>query len=169
MNGDDNVGTSQLPAHFRYRVNTYWQSLSVYAVTLIVYAVIRALWDTTLQQDGLVSIVLTDPVVVLLSAFVLWSAAALIFNSIADRRIAVGETGITFTSKFHERTFVGAEIERISVGRDKRIKVRGVFSVIKMRVKNRRRTLRIRPALYHDEHALVEAIIAFRSRMKVSS
>jgi cell division protein FtsL len=159
----DTLQPVRLPAQFHYRVDPYWQAIALYAVTLILYAVLRAVWDSTLQQDGLVSVVLTDPVVILLGLFVVWSATSLIFNSIAARTIIVSDDAITFTSRFHERSFDRSEIERITVGRDQRIKVRGVFSVIKIRIKDRRRPLRIRPALYTDENGLVAAILQFRS------
>lgn len=160
----DTLPPMHLPAQFRYRVDPYWQAIALYAVTLILYAVVRAVWDATLQQDGLISVVLTDPVVILLGAFVVWSTTSLVFNAIAARTIIVTESAITFTSRFHERTFDRTEIERITVGRDQRIKVRGVFSVIKIRIKDRRRPLRIRPALYTDENGLVAAILHFRSK-----
>ena len=152
------VQTPNLPATFAYRVDFYWQSIALYAVTLIMYAVVRALWDATLQEAGLVSVVLTDPIVVLLGLFVLWSIASLAFNSIADRTITVAESGITFSSAFHERTFTLDDIERIVIGPDRRIRVRGVVMVIKIRIRGRRRPLRIRPALYTNEEMLVAAM-----------
>lgn len=157
----DTLQPVHLPAEFRYRLDFYWQSMAVYAVTLIVYIVVRALWESTLQS-GLVNIVLTDPVVVLLGSFVLISTIGLIVNAIARRTIIVTDEGITFTSRFHERTFVRSEIERLAVGRDHRIRVRGVFSVVKIRIVDRRRLIRIRPALYENEHALVSALLGFR-------
>lgn len=150
--------TVNLPATFRYRVDFYWQSIALYAVTLILYAVVRALWDATIQDSGLVRVVLTDPVVVLLGLFVMWSIISLVFNSIADRSITVSPDAITFSSAFHERTFTGAEIERIVIGPDRRIRVRGVFMVIKIRIRGRRRPLRIRPALYTNEDMFLQAM-----------
>jgi hypothetical protein len=147
-----------LPATFRYRVDFYWQSIALYAVTLILYAVVRALWDATIQDAGLVSVVLTDPVVVLMGSFVIWSIASLVFNSIADRSITISEDAITFSSAFHERTVTAADIERIVIGPDRRIRVRGVFMVVKIRIRGRRRPLRIRPALYTNEDMFVSAM-----------
>ncbi len=152
-----------LPAEFRHRLDFYWQSTAVYAVTLIAYIVIRALWESSLQ-GGQISIVLTDPVVVLLGAFVVGSTIVLLFNSAMKRTIIVTDDGITFTSRFHERTFLRGDIERISLGRDPRIRVRGVFSVVKIRIVGRRRTLRVRPALYTNEHDLTACILALRPK-----
>lgn len=157
----DTLRAVQLPVECRHRLDFYWQSIAVYAVTLIVYIVVRALWQSTLQ-DGQISVVLTDPVVVLLGAFVLGSTIVLLWNSMAKRSVLISEEGITFTSRFHERTFLKSDIDRISLGRDPRIRVRGVFSVIKIRIKGRRRTLRIRPALYTNEHDLVAAVLIHR-------
>jgi hypothetical protein len=152
-----------MPAEFKHRLDFYWQSTAVYAVTLIAYIVVRALWESTLQ-GGQISIVLSDPVVVLLGAFVVGSTAVLLVNSSIKRSIVVRNDGITFMSRFHERTFLRSEIERISLGRDPRIRVRGVFSVVKIRIVGRRRTLRVRPALYTNEHDLVACILSLRPK-----
>jgi hypothetical protein len=151
----------QLPAEFKVRIDFYWQAVALYALTLIAYIVVRALWESTLQQ-GIVTVVLTDPIVVLLGAFVIGSSLVLLFNWLARRSIVVQNNGITFSSRFHERTFTADEIERIAVGRDQRIKVRGMFSVIKIKIVNRRRPLRIRTALYNDEQGLIAAILGLR-------
>jgi hypothetical protein len=164
--GDDVTDSLQdvrLPAEFRHRLDFYWQSTAVYAMTLIAYIIVRALWESSLQ-GGQISIVLTDPVVVLLGSFVVGSTVVLLFNSAMKRSIIVTDEGITFTSRFHERTFLRSDIERISLGRDPRIRVRGVFSVVKIRIVGRRRTLRIRPALYTNEHELVASILTLRPK-----
>lgn len=150
-----------LPAEFKVRIDFYWQAVALYALTLIAYIVVRALWESTLQQ-GIVTVVLTDPIVVLLGAFVIGSSLVLLFNWLARRTIVVKEHGITFTSRFHERTFTSDEIERIAFGRDQRIKVRGMFSIVKIKIANRRRPLRIRTALYDDEQGLIAAIMTLR-------
>lgn len=164
----DTLQPVHLPAEFKYRYDFYWQSIAFYAVTLIIYVIGKALWENTLQT-GAVSVVLTDPVVVLLTVFVVGSTVALVFNRIARRSIIVTEEGIVFTSRFHERTFGVAEIERIALGRDQRIRVRGMFSVVKIRIVGRRRMIRVRPALYTNEHALVSALLSLRKHTKHAS
>jgi len=151
----------QLPAVFKVRIDFYWQAVALYALTLIAYIAVRALWESTLQQ-GIVTVVLTDPIVVLLGSFVIGSSLVLLFNWMAKRAIVVNANSITFTSRFHERTFTSEEIERIAVGRDRRIKVRGMFSVVKIQIANKRRPLRIRTALYNDEQGLISALMSLR-------
>ncbi len=161
----DTLTHVNLPAQFDVRVEPYWQSVAVYAVTLILYVLIKALWNTTLQT-GLINVVLTDPIVVLLSAFVLISMLALVFTMVTRRSVIVSEDAIAFLSRFHERAFKLDEIERIVVGRDRRIKVRGVMSHIKVYIRGRRRPLRIRPAVYEHEQQLVSALMMVRNRLK---
>lgn len=149
---------------FTVRLEAYWQSIAIYAVTLIVYVVGQALWDSTLQQ-GLVNVVLTDPIVALLGTFVLVALAAVIINTAAKRSIVISDDGITYTSRFHERMFNVNEIERIVIGGERRMRVRGVFAVIRVYIKGRRRPLRVRPGLYENDARLVERLIDLRSRI----
>ncbi len=149
---------------FTVRLEAYWQSIAIYAVTLIVYVVGQALWNSTLQQ-GLVNVVLTDPIVALLGTFVLVALIAVIINTAARRSIIISDDGITYVSRFHERTFRVQEIERIMMGGERRMRVRGVFAVIRVYIKGRRRPLRVRPGLYENDAQLVERLIGLRSRI----
>lgn len=157
----DSLPRVQLPAEFKVSLDFYWQSIAMYAITLLLYIVVKALWDSTLQQ-GIVNVVLKDPVVVLLGAFVLISTISLVINSISGRTIIVADDSITFMSRFHKRTFGGEEIAKITLGRERRTSVRGMFSVVRIYVKGRRRALRIRPAVYGDEQGLVSALLMLR-------
>ena len=161
----DTLKHVHLPAQFTVRVEPYWQSVAVYAITLILYVLIKALWDTTLQT-GLINVVLTDPIVVLLSAFVLISVLGLILTMVTRRSVIVSDDAIAFLSRFHERAFKLDEIEKILVGRDRRIKVRGVMSHIKVYIHGRRRPLRVRPAVYENEEQLVAALMSIRQQLK---
>lgn len=151
----------QLPATFTVSLDPYWKSVAVYAITLIVYVVIKAMWDTTLQT-GIVNVVINDPIVVILSAFVLISSLSLIINAITKRAIIISEDALTYMSRFHERTFTLDEIEKIVVGGERRLRRRGVLSTIKVHIKGRRRPLRIRPAVFEDDGHLVSAVMTLR-------
>lgn len=146
---------------FHVQLDFYWQSVAVYAVTLILYVIIRALYFSQLQQ-GLVVVVVNDPVVVVLGLFVALSVIALIVEVIVDRVIIVGPDFITFINRFHERTFTSDEIDRIIIGRDRRVRVRPTTQIVRLHIKGRRRPLRIRPALSDREDDLIAAVLALR-------
>ena len=164
----DTLQHVHLPAHFHVRVDQYWQSVAVYAITLIVYVLVKAMWETTLQT-GIVHVVLTDPIVVLLGAFVLASIIALVVTTLSRRTITITEDGIAFASRFHERVFKREEIEKIILGRDKRIRVRGVLGHIRVYIRGRRRPLRIRPAVYDQEQLLIAALMQLRHQILTES
>lgn len=149
---------------FTVRLEAYWQSIAIYAVTLIVYVIGQALWNSTLQQ-GLVNVVLTDPIVALLGTFVLVSLIAVVVNTVAKRSIIISDEGITYISRFHERMFRVDEIERIMMGGDRRMRVRGVFAVIRVYIKGRRRPLRVRPGLYENDALLIDRLMKLRAQV----
>ena len=149
---------------FTVRLEAYWQSIAIYAVTLIVYVMGQALWNSTLQQ-GLVNVVLTDPIVALLGTFVLVAVIAVVVNTITKRSITMSDDGITYVSRFHERTFPMHEIERIMMGGDRRTRVRGVFSVVRIYIKGRRRPLRVRPGLYDNDTQLIDRLMKLRAHV----
>lgn len=157
----DTLSPVRFPVECKVRLEFYWQSVALYAVTLIVYVMVKSLWEQTLQQ-GLVNVVLTDPIVVLLGVFVLIATTALLFDGIAQRSVIVSEDAITFTSRFHERIFELHEIEKITIGKEKRVRARGVLSIVRIQIKNKRRAIRIRPALYENDHNLVAALLLLR-------
>ncbi|GIV55730.1 MAG: hypothetical protein KatS3mg040_0498 [Candidatus Kapaibacterium sp.] len=88
---------------FHYRLDTYWRSLAIYAVALLLYGVGRSLIAGTLQSDGRIEVVLADPIFWLLSAFVLVSAVALGINVLLQRRIVVLPDGLIFATRFRQR------------------------------------------------------------------
>ena len=149
---------------FTVRLEAYWQSIAIYAVTLIVYVIGQALWNSTLQQ-GLVNVVLTDPIVALLGTFVLVSLIAVVVNTVAKRSIIISDEGITYISRFHERMFRVDEIERIMMGGDRRMRVRGVFAVFRVYIKGRRRPLRVRPGLYENDALLIDRLMKLRAQV----
>lgn len=146
---------------FRMQLDFFWQSVAFYAVTLIVYVMVKALYDKTIQT-GLVNVVLTDPVVVILGLFVVLSVASLIINSVSKRTIQVSGSSITFLNSLRKRTFELDEIDKIIIGKDRRRRASAFTLTIRMYIKGRRRPLRIRPALYDNEQDLIQSILALR-------
>lgn len=152
------------PQQFDAQLDSYWKSVAVYAVTLLLYMMIKGVWDATLQS-GNVHIDVSDPVVVLLGLFVVIAILSLVTNMVSQRAIIVTEDAISFVSRFHERTFTADEIEKIVVGRERRIKVRGVLSMVKVYIKGRRRPLRIRPAVFENDAILVNALLSLKTSL----
>ncbi|MBX7153589.1 MAG: hypothetical protein K1X91_01420 [Bacteriodetes bacterium] len=152
---------------FTYRLDIYWRAISMYAVALILYGLVRGVMGGL--PDATIKIVLLDPVLILLFAFVAGSSLALLVNWYMRREIIVTDNAIIFKNRFRERTIPLSSIDRIQIGREKIIKVRGAYKLVKIRLNTRRRLLRIRTSSFNNEHALVECLTNLKNSLSNSS
>ncbi len=139
----------------------------MYAVALILYGLVRGVMGGL--PDATIKIVLLDPVLILLFAFVVGSSLALLVNWYMRREIIITDNAIIFKNRFRERTIPLSNIERIQIGREKIIKVRGAYKLVKIRLNTRRRLLRIRTSSFNNEHALVECLTNLKNSLSNSS
>lgn len=145
---------------FHYRLDFYWQSVAVYAIALIAYALVKG---TII--DGSFTLALHDPVVIVLMVVVGISCVVSLMAWLSKRTITIGEDYIRFRNRFRTRTFLKEHIVNIALGKQKLVKVRGSYRVAKIRLNNRRRLLRIRPSLYEQEQELVQALVSLKRRI----
>jgi hypothetical protein len=146
--------------HFRRRFEFYYQSVAVYAVALILYAVIRG----SFAEDEF-KIVFKDPIVYAFVIVLLYSVAVLIFNMLFQRDIVVNDDSIILQNRFDSKTIKLSEIDWIRVGKAKRMRVRGSFKVIKLKLKDQMRALRINPVHFHDEQDMMETFKELSQRV----
>ncbi len=146
--------------HFRRRFEFYYQSVAVYAVALILYAVIRG----SFAEDEF-KIVFKDPIVYAFVIVLLYSVAILVFNILFQRDVVVSDDAIILQNRFDSKTIKLSEIDWIRVGRAKRMRVRGSFKVIKLKLKDQMRALRINPVHFHDEKDMMETFKELSERI----
>ena len=142
---------------FTRRLDFYWQSISIYAIILFLYSLLRG----TIVEHKL-TLSLTDPVVLLLSAIIVISSVTLAVNLYTSVKIIVGDDYIIFKSRFGEKKYSASQISKITFKREKIFQVRGAYSVIIIKLRYRSRRIRIRPSSYWDEKNLIEALLKFR-------
>lgn len=137
--------------HFKRRFEFYYQSVAVYAVALILYAVVRG----TFVEDEF-KMVFKDPIVYAFIIVLAYSVFILFFNMLFQRDIMVTDLSIIFKNRFDSKTIVLSDIEWIRVGKAKMTQMRGGFKVIKLKLKDQMRTIRINPIHFRDELDLIE-------------
>jgi hypothetical protein len=160
MTTETQTNTQTAAQTFCYQLDFYWQAIAVYAVALLGYILLRG----TIAEYTL-SVVLYDPIVILLLLFIVGSALGLLINWWARREIIVGPDFISFKNRVRERTFTAQDIVKIHVGNEHEMPVRGKFKTIKIRTTHRRRPLRIRPGSYGDEKGLTQAILRLKKNL----
>jgi len=136
---------------YRARLDFLYQSIAVYAATLVLYLIIRSIveWKAfpTLWQD---------PLLLLLSAIVLLAALALVYNLLMRRQIEITHDAIHFTSRARSRTIARSDVASVQIGPTSGRPVRHVRSV-HIRLKGNRRPIRIRLANFeHGRNLLAE-------------
>jgi hypothetical protein len=137
--------------HFKRRFEFYYQSVAVYAVALILYAVIRGTF-----AESEFKLVFRDPIVYAFIIVLVYSVAVLVLNMLFQRDIVVTDDSIILQNRFDSKTIHLSEVEWIQVGRPKRMKVRGSYRVIKLKLKNHLRAIRVNPVHFHDEQGMME-------------
>lgn len=145
---------------FQYRLDFYWQATALYAVALLMYALLKG----TISAGSL-TLELFDPIVLLLGTVVVISALVSLINWYIQRSVEVGETFIRFRNRFRIRTFVLQDINSLGTGKKRRRQV-GSYKIIKIRLHKRRRLLRLRPSLYEHENELVQALLQLKRRLQ---
>ena len=137
---------------FRRRFEFYYQSVAVYAVALIIYAVIRGTF-----AESEFRIVFKDPIVYAFIIVLAYSLIVLVFNLLYQRDVLLTDNSIIFQNRFDRKEINLSEIEWLRVGKAKRMKVRGSYRVIRLKLKNQMRAVRINPVHFHEEKAMMEA------------
>jgi hypothetical protein len=145
---------------FTPRLDFYWQSISVYAIVLIIYSILRGSIDNWEMK-----IVLIDPVVILLSLFIVGSSFGLVFNLYKNKTIIIGKDYLIFKSRFGKHLYQITDIQKISLGKEKLIQLRGGHRMIRIKLKDRPRPLRIRPSSFWDDRKLVASMTRLRKRL----
>ena len=138
---------------FKYKLDFYYQQALMYVVTLIAYAWIRG----SFSEDKF-EFVFRDPIVYVILFFVLVSWFVLILNRIRDRKLIVAGDKLIFTNRYRRRVVSVSDIVWIYIGRERNVQTSGRFQVIRMKLKNRRRVLRIRVGRYERDQDLVAEI-----------
>lgn len=129
------------------------QSISVYSILLILYGII--MW---FLQDKRLTFFSEDPVFILLLIFILGSFSVYLWKRLLSRKLVVGEDFIAFKNRFTENKFNISEIENIFLGRERPFQGRESYRVIKLKLKDKKRKIRIRPHNYWDDLQLYETI-----------
>ncbi len=138
--------------HFKRRFEFYYQSVAVYAVALIVYAVVRGTF-----AESEFHLVFRDPIVYAFILVLGYSVIVLVFNMLYQRDVVITDDSIIFQNRFDRREVKLSEVEWVRVGKTKRMKVRGTYKVIRLKLKDQIRAVRINPVHFHDEKGMMEA------------
>lgn len=138
---------------FKYKLDFYYQQALIYVVTLIIYAGVRG----TFIEDGF-TVVLRDPIIYIISFFVLGAFALLLLNRIRDRKLVVTDQEIVFQHRFNKHSITLTDIEWMHIGKERGVQTAGRYQVVIIKLKGKRRVFRIRIGRYERERELLKLV-----------
>jgi hypothetical protein len=144
---------------FWRRHDFYWQSIAMYAVALLIYSILRGTID-----GGTLTLIIYDPVVILLSAFIIGTGGTLLVKLYKRARIIIGHDYLIFKTSYREKKYTAEDIVRISMAREKLMQFGGRRRIVKLKVADRRRIIRIRPLSFWHDDELMHELAEFKKR-----
>lgn len=149
--------------YFESSIDYQWQFVAAYGVALVAYAFLRG----SIESKEL-SVQLDDPFLVVLAILFALSLGNTIINWYMNRRVGIGVDHLVFANRLRERVFKTEDIESISLGRERIVRNKGEVRIVKIKLRNRKRLLRIRPFLYDREEELFSRLSALRDAISGS-
>lgn len=137
---------------YKYKLDFYYKSLIIYLVTLIVYILIKGRF---LHESF--EVVVKDPIIYIIVIFIVFFLIVLISNAVTAKEIIIDDSKIIFKNRFGQRVVGINEIISIRFSREKKRsnEIRSDVRLVKLKLQNRKRLLRIRLNDFHDEKKLV--------------
>ena len=137
---------------YRAKLDFLYQSIAVYAATIVIYLIVRSVIVTTAFPSFW-----QDPLLLLLCAITLISIFALLYNLLMRRQIEIMPEELRFTSRTRTRAVEKSNVRYIQFGRERGpIRRKGV-RIVKISLKERKRSIRIRLANFdHGKRLLQE-------------
>ncbi len=137
---------------FKYNLDFYYKSLALYLITLIIYILIKGKFFQERFE-----IVVRNPIIYIISIFIIFYLILLIINALRGREIIFEETKLIFKNRFGQREIQHSEILQVRFSREKkRMKEEKSESrIVKLKLAGRRRFLRIKLSDFKNEKELM--------------
>lgn len=143
---------------FKYNLNIYYQSTIIYFVAFVLYVIVRGEF-----VENSFNLILKDPVLYAFGVIVIISVLTLLYNMNRKRFIEINENEIVFGNKYTNKKISLSDIEQIRIFKKKLEKEYSFLRIVRIKLKNRKRTLAIRTSDYENEEELIEKFIQLKN------
>lgn len=137
---------------YKYRLDFYYTSLLIYLVAFIAYVLLRGSFSNEKFQ-----VVFQDPIIYIFTAFIIFFLIVLISNYVRARYLVFDERKLIIRNRFGQREIPYNEIIGIKFSREKKRnnKEKSNVRLVKLKLLNRKRLLRIRLSDFQNESKLI--------------
>lgn len=122
----------------KHRMDFYYQSLVIYLLFFAAYVLIRGTVGESFKA------LYNDPIFYILILFIIIFLFLVVVNIIRSPMIILKSDRITFKNRFGERDVLFSDILNVKIGRRRKREEEMTYRIIKLKLKNRRKQLRIR-------------------------
>lgn len=116
----------------------YYQSLVIYLIFFAAYVLIRGTLGESFKA------LYNDPLFYILILFIVIFLFIVVLNIIRAPMILLKDDRIIFKNRFGEREVLFSDILNVKIGRRRKREEETTYRIIKLKLKNRRKQLRIR-------------------------
>jgi hypothetical protein len=135
---------------FKYNMSFYYQSTIIYFVVFALYLIVRGEF-----VENSFTLITRDPIIYLLGAIVIISLVSLLYNLYKNKYLELSLEGISFVTRFGEKKILLSQIKRIKISKQRERVRNHAFRLVRIKLKNKRRSLIIRPYDYENEDKLL--------------
>jgi hypothetical protein len=148
---------------FKYNMSFYYQSTIIYFVVFALYLIIRGEF-----VEETFTLITQDPILYLLGVIVIISLAALLYNLFKNKYLIINEEGISFVTRFGEKKIPIDLIRQIKISKLRERIQNRVFRLVRIKLRNRRRSIIIRPYDYENEDILLKRFEELKSKVEAA-
>ncbi|MBS1495005.1 MAG: hypothetical protein JST55_15955 [Bacteroidetes bacterium] len=148
---------------YKYRLDFYYTSLLIYLFVFIAYVILKGSFS-----DEKFQVVIQDPIIYIFTAFIVFFLIVLISNYIRARYLIFDDRKITLKNRFGQRELPYNEIVGIKFSREKkegRLEKSNI-RLVKLKLSNRKRLLRIRLSDFQNETKLISEFQQIRKGLQ---
>lgn len=122
----------------KHRLDFYYQSLVIYLLFFAGYVILRGSTSVSFK------VLYDDPIFYILIIFISIFLVIVVINIIRSPMIILKDDRIILKNRFGQRQILFSEIMNIKIGKKRRMSEDKPYRIIKLKLTNRRRQLRIR-------------------------
>ena len=146
----------------KYRMDFYYQTLVLYLVFFFLYALIKGKFF-----EEKFELVFNDPIIYILIIFIPIIFVIVLLNFIRGRQILMKSDRIVLKNRLGSREILFSEILSIRIGRIRKRREDVPFRIIKLKLKNRKKRLRIRANDFERGPELIREFLKIKNPMNV--
>lgn len=140
----------------KYRLDFYYQSLVIYLIFFAAYVLIKGSISESFK------VLYGDPIFYILIIFITLFLFIVIMNIIRSPMIILNDEKITFKNRFGSRQVMYGDILNVKIGKRRKAEEETTYRIIKLKLKNRKRLLRIRANDFERGNELIKEFLKIK-------